>query len=241
MNLLSSTSNLSTADTAEMVAARARFLKADYFTPFADAASTALGAHLSVTSRGVIVDVGAGTGWLLARLLDEMPSRVGVALDASKFATRRAASAHPRAISVVCDAWTTLPVLDDAAALVVSFFAPRNPREFRRILAPDGLLMIITPQPDHLAELVGPLGLISIDPDKGERLDAAFGEDFALLESASVTTVMRLGRQEVSDVGGMGPSAHHSTPEAVAARIATLAETIEVTASVDIRVFRRRS
>ena len=32
--------------------------------------------------------------------------------------------------------------------------------------APGGTLLVVTPAPDHLAELVGPLGLIGVDPDK---------------------------------------------------------------------------
>src|SRR5688572_30940209 len=40
---------------------------------------------------GCILDLGAGTGWYLARVLDRLPGRIGLALDLSKHALRRAA------------------------------------------------------------------------------------------------------------------------------------------------------
>ena len=54
--------------------------------------------------------LGAGTGHHLAAVLDRVPGRLGLALDASAAALRRAARAHPRMAAVGCDAWRALPV-----------------------------------------------------------------------------------------------------------------------------------
>ncbi len=49
---------------------------------------------------------------------------------------------------------------DAVAALVLNVFAPRNGAETTRVLAPGGLLAVVTPTERHLEELVGPLGLL---------------------------------------------------------------------------------
>jgi 23S rRNA (guanine745-N1)-methyltransferase len=97
----------------------------------------------------------------------------------SKHAARYAARANERGTAIVTDVWGRLPLRDATAALVVSVFAPRNAEEFARILVPSGALLVVTPTPGHLRELVGPLGLISIDPLKQERLDGKFAPLFA--------------------------------------------------------------
>ena len=98
------------------------------------------------------------------------PARSGVVLDSSPYAARRAARAHPRAMAVVADTWARLPVRDGAVDRVLVVFAPRNGPEIARVLDPDGRLVVVTPAADHLGELVGPLGLLRVDPDKAARL-----------------------------------------------------------------------
>src|SRR5690606_6340959 len=88
----------------------------------------------SGADRPLIVDAGAGTGHLLARVLDRAgPHAVGLALDISKHAIKRAARAHPRIGAVVADVWRPIPIRDGRAALVMNAFAPRNGPEFARI------------------------------------------------------------------------------------------------------------
>jgi hypothetical protein len=63
-------------------------------------------------------------------------------------------------------------------ALVLSVFAPRNGAELRRILSPAGRLLVVTPQRDHLGEIVRPLGLLPVDKRKEERLADTLGPYF---------------------------------------------------------------
>src|SRR5919206_373512 len=112
---------------------------------------------------------------MTAGVLDRAPDAVGVVLDASRYAARRAARAHPRAMAVVADSWARWPVRDAALDRVLVVFAPRNGAETARVLRPGGRLVVVTPAADHLAELVGPLGLLTVDPAKADRLTAALG------------------------------------------------------------------
>ena len=133
-------------DTAAMVQARADFLAAGHFTGLAAVLAEAAGAAAGwAAASGCVVDVGAGTGYYLAAVLDRLPQRAGLALDISKFALRKAARAHQRIGAAVCDSWRRLPVADSAAVLALNVFAPRDGAELCRILHPAGSLLVVTP------------------------------------------------------------------------------------------------
>lgn len=223
-------------DTAGMVAARAGFLEAGHFAPLSDALA-ALAAE-QAPAAGLVVEVGAGTGHHLAAVLERLPGRAGLALDASKHAARRAARAHPRAAAAVADVRRRLPLADGAAGLLLDVFAPREGAEFRRVLRPDGALLVVTPAPEHLAELRGPLGLLEVDPGKERRLAAALGRWFRRAEARACAFPLRLARREAALVAAMGPSAHHLDPAALAAAVAALPEPLEVGAAVRLEVYR---
>ncbi|MFE3543710.1 putative RNA methyltransferase [Nocardia sp. NPDC059177] len=183
-----------------------------------------------------VLEIGAGTGYYLAGVLDARPGAIGIALDVAKPAARRAARAHPRMASILADAWRGLPVRDAALAGVVSVFAPRNPGEVARVLAPGGRFVVVTPTDRHLGELIDPLGMVRVDPDKDRRLAAALAGTFTRVEHTLVEFPMKLGRADVTHVVAMGPSAFHGTP-ADDPRIAALPEISEVTASVTVSVY----
>src|SRR4051812_8264823 len=199
------------ADTPEMVEARDAFLRAGHFRPL----STALAEEAKVVERGVVLDVGAGTGHHLAAVLDALPGARGIAVDASPAALRRAARAHERAAAIGADAWKPLPLRDGLASIVLSVFAPRNASEMARVLAPrkgaahGGALIAVTPTTRHLHELVGPLGLLSVPDDKVDRLDAQLAGHLELAERRRVEHAMFLTRDECAQLVRMGPSAWH--------------------------------
>jgi 23S rRNA (guanine745-N1)-methyltransferase len=165
-------------------------------------------------------------------MLDARPATVGLATDVSRYALRRAARAHPRAGAVLCDAWSGLPVADGCAAAVVNVFAPRNGAEFARVLRPDGVLLVATPGPAHLAELVSTLDLLRVDPAKEDRLAATLSGWFAPTWTTMLSRSLELDRAAVRTLVDMGPSAWHTDPDQLATRIAALPEPIGVTAEI---------
>jgi 23S rRNA (guanine745-N1)-methyltransferase len=240
-SLLPGDAHTGTGDTAAMVAARDAFLGAGRYTPIADTlAATAAAVLAGGREGGCVADLGAGTGYYLAAVLDRLPERLGVALDISKYAVRRAARAHPRSGAVVCDAWRPLPLRDASAALVLNVFAPRNGPEIRRVLRPGGTLLVVSPTARHLRELVGPLGLLSVDEDKDRRIAEKLDPHLAPGERQEVQWTMALSRAEAASVVAMGPSAWHTGPERLTERLATLPEPFSVTASVTVSVYQRR-
>jgi len=219
-----------------MVEAREAFLGAGHYRRVSEALAEEVAG---VSAPGAVVDIGAGTGHHLARVLDAMPERIGLAIDASSAALRRAARAHPRAAAVGADAWQALPLRDESAALILSVFAPRNPAEMARVLAPGGVLLAVTPATRHLHELVGPLGLLSVPEDKADRLDAQVDSEFALTERRTIEHPMFLAREEAAQLVRMGPSAWHVDEQTVEERLAALPDPLAVSACVTMSRYDR--
>lgn len=238
LSLLTGNANTANADSADMVTARTFFLKAGHYEPLARALAGTV-ARLCPPD-GTVVDAGAGTGYYLGAVLDALPEAVGLGLDASKFALRKAAGAHPRAGVATGDIWKPLPVVSGAADVVINVFAPRNGPEFRRVLRPDGALVVVTPTPRHLMELPASLGMLSVDAAKEDRLRRTLSGHFRQERTEVVEREVAMSEHDVSDLILMGPSAHHLGPEEVRRSVAYLDTPLPVTVSFLVSVYRPR-
>lgn len=233
--LLTGGARAGTADTAAMVAARAEFLGGGHFAPLA--ALIADRAAERAPDGGCVLDAGAGTGYYLSAVLDRLAGTPGVALDVSKYALRRAARAHPRVGAITWDVWRPLPVRTGVVSVLLDVFAPRNAGEFHRVLRPGGVLIVVTPAARHLEELVGTLGLLSVDPRKAERVEDTLGGLFRTAGTWPLRLPLSLTHTETAALVAMGPSAWHTDPEALRARIEALPEPVPATAAFEVRVF----
>lgn len=234
------------ADTAEMVAARERFLGGGHYAGVAAqlvrSVRDGLLAVRGVTSlpRLDVLEVGAGTGYYLRTLLDALPGR-GLALDISVAAAKRAARAHPHLAAVVADTWQPLPVPDASLDAVTCVFAPRNPVEFARVLHPHGVLAVVTPLPEHLAALRQALGLLEVQEDKQERLAAALEPWFTPVDEQPVRQRASWSPRVVHDLVAMGPNAFHVDPAELADQIAGWPQPVPVEVAVTVRTWRPTS
>jgi len=165
---------------------------------------------------------------------------VGLALDISVRALRRAARAAPGIGAVGWDTWQPFPVRPGVVSLIINVFAPRNGPEFRRVLRPDGALLVVTPAPGHLAELATAAGLISVDEHKDERLAATLGPYFDVAGRQDLTVPLRLTPAEAATLAGMGPSARHTDPAVTRARLDTRPGPLPVTAAFTLTEYRPR-
>ncbi len=254
VNLLAGAERPGTADTPAMVAARADFLAAGHYAALADTLSHTVAGLVApptaapgtgspstvvpdASPSAVVLDAGAGTGHYLAAVLDAVPAAVGIALDVSKHALRRAARAHARIGAAVADLWRPLPVRSGGVSVVLNVFAPRNAAEFHRVLRPDGALVVATPAAEHLTELVGPLGLLAVDARKDDRLAASLTPYFGLAARHELTVQLRLSRVDAGAAALMGPSAHHLDGAGLAVRLAALPDVTPVTAAFTVSVY----
>ena len=71
-----------------MVAARTKFLGEHHFHPLAESIAELCLKHAACAR--FVMEAGAGIGYYIAHVLETLPLSLGLALDLSKFAARRA-------------------------------------------------------------------------------------------------------------------------------------------------------
>jgi 23S rRNA (guanine745-N1)-methyltransferase len=225
-------------DDAPMVQARHRFLEGGAFAPIR-------GALVDLAARpapppATLLEVGCGTGYYLAGVLEALPDARGLGLDSSARALRIAARVNPRAAAATWDVFRPFPLATASVDLVLDAFAPRNPAEFRRVLQSDGRLIVARPDDGHLAELRrGIEEMVGIDPIKEERLHRALDPHFELPDTERIDYTAPLSRQDTLDLLAMTPSARHLSADDFT-RLAAGPLPEEVTVSVLASVYRPR-
>lgn len=204
------------ADSPAMVAARERFLGSGAYDRVADALTAA--ALRTPAEAPAVLDVGSGPGWYLDRVLAGLAaggrSGRGVALDVSPAAARRAARGRSDVGAVVADAWGRLPLRSGGLDVALSVFAPRQPAELARVLAPGGTAVVVSPLPEHLAGLREAWGLLDVEPGKQERLSATFREHLRAVDEVDVRYAVALDAATLTDLVAMGPNAFHHEADA---------------------------
>lgn len=188
-----------------------------------------------------LLDLGCGEGYYLRRLAQSQATTLATqgwrlyGLDLSRDAIRMAASRAaldarqavgtpaPLVTWMVASARDRLPFAEGGVGALLDVFAPRAAEEFARVVAPGGLLVVVTPLAEHLAEARAALPwLLSPQPGKDERLRAALEGDFALVEARTVRFTLALDAAALADLAAMTP---HRAVESAALLAAVQAAT----------------
>lgn len=223
-------------DDMDMVTARETYLAMGHFAPFVEAVTGAVqdaldSASLAESTPASLLEVGAGTGYYLAHTLDSIAESRGVGLDISPHAAKHLAKCHPRVGAVVADVWERLPLRDESVDAISVVFAPRNPAEFQRVLAPGGQVIVLTPGAGHLDELREPLGILGVEEGKVERMyEQAEGHLEQAADPVDISFPIELDKASIAAQVGMSPSARHISAGELAERMAALPPTLTVTA-----------
>ncbi len=238
-------------DSAAMLRARRRFLDAGWYAPLAEAVAETVGAWMRGAGERMprearaLVDCGCGEGYYLSYLAGALESELSagdwrlygfdLARDAVLVAAGRRYSS-PGAALFVANMWDRLPFADACVGVALVIFAPRNPAELARVVAPGGLLLVVTPTSEHLAEARAALPwLLTPEPEKSARLQAALSPAFELTRQRAVTFPLALDGDALADMAEMTP--HRKVVEealreaAHAAAAKTQSGRLEVTAA----------
>jgi 23S rRNA (guanine745-N1)-methyltransferase len=218
-----------------MVAAREEFLGGHHFLPLAESI-VELGLEYA-SGAGFVMETGAGIGYYIAHVLESLPLSLGLALDLSKYATRRAARAHARLDAVVTDIQERLPVKSGSVDLALNVFAPRPASELFRTLNHEGRLVVAFPAQHHLKELRRSIQMLDIDASKELRISRALDPFFRLLDARLCQWEMVLQHKELAALVLMGPSARHIKASALLRRIAGMTAPMRVTGAVRLHVY----
>ena len=219
-------------DTTAMVRDRIDFLAAGHYRPIAAAVVAAVPGEARW-----IADLASGPGAYLAAVLDARPAARGVAIDVSAAAARAAAGVHPRAAAARADLRRRVPLRDGSVDAALVVFGPRDGAELDRVLAPDGVVVVVVPEPEHLAELRQPFGTLAVAPDKERRL-ADRMRPLRVRHEDRVTAHPVLPPDDVARAVLMGPNGHHLDADVVRERAAALGP-LPVTVAVRVLRFAR--
>ena len=130
-----------------------------------------------------LLDAGCGDGWYLNALLARHPDWCGAGADISRDAIFRATDLPCTALWLVADL-RRLPFADGSFTAVLDVLTPASYDEFRRVLAPDGLLIKVYPGSGYLRELRAARGM---EPYEEGQVDAYLREKATVVGEQRVT------------------------------------------------------
>ncbi len=133
-------------------------------------------------------------------------------MDISKEAVRLAAKQYQGIGFFVADVKRKILMADHSVAVLLNLFAPRDAAEFDRVVAKQGLLLIVIPSPRHLANLRLELGLLAIEENKRQRIMENFAGAFTLVNERAIEYEIELSSAELRDLIQMTPNYWHGVP-----------------------------
>lgn len=163
---------------ADLFAARRRVFDAGYYDAVVEAIESLLAA-----GDHRILDAGCGDGWYLNALLTRREGWCGAGIDISRDAILQATNLPCTALWVVGDL-RRLPFRDGSFTTVLDVLTPASYDEFRRVLAPDGLLVKVYPGSGYLREL---RAARNMPPYEEGQVDAYLREKAAIVDERRVT------------------------------------------------------
>lgn len=249
VNLLRACRSVQRGDTKVMLRARRLFLERGYYDSLSNTINRLVVDHLNKfpeTGRRVkILDIGSGEGYHINRLMQLLGDLRNVinssylGLDVSKEAARMAARRYPEIGFIVSDTHNKLPFEDQSIDILINIFAPRNPAEFHRILAQDGLMIIAIPGSLHLSELQSEFGQPNVERGKRDNLVKKLSEWFqttneqhiefsSLLMEGDLINLLNMMPQNLWHRKGAPLTPHNSATD------------IQITADFDVLSFERK-
>lgn len=217
-------------DSKAMVAARQRFLNADYYRCIAVALNAAVLQALPASAA--CLDAGCGEGYYLRQLGQAVPDGIDmqvVGLDVSKWAVLSAAKQDPAPAWVV-GTNAHIPVPDNSLDRVVCVFGFPVFDEFARVLKPGGRLIMVDPGPDHLRELRDIIYNSVTERPAGAR---AVPESFQEVSRKTVREMIVLeGGSNIADLLAMTPHLYRAPAEG----LARAAELTRLQLTLDVRI-----
>ena len=202
-------------DSKEMVLARTRVLDSGVYAPIADAVREALKG-----AGGLIVDAGCGEGYYTTQVAEDADDRRCIGVDISKDAIT-AASKRSGPVTWCVGTNARLPIIDGAAAAVMCLFGFPVYHEFARVLAADGLLLMVDPADDHLIELRRHL---YNDVQRKENAPVIAPDGFVLRDRRDLcVTQTAPDAALLHDLVMMTPHGYRSSPERITDAVRQLA------------------
>ncbi|HSS77373.1 MAG TPA: methyltransferase domain-containing protein [Thermoanaerobaculia bacterium] len=220
-------------DSRPAVEARRRLLEAGYGA----ALLAALEEEIAALRPGAaVLDVGCGEGFYLGSLAAKGGFEAH-GLDLSVPAVELAARRYPECRWIVANADRFLPYAPASFDLALSLDARLSPAEIRRVLAPEGRLLVAVPAPDDLVELREAVLGEGVLRDRLARAAELLAPDFVL---ENRRTVRQTALLDSAALGDALIATYRGARQSRQARLDVIAD-LEVTLAHDLARFLPRS
>jgi 23S rRNA (guanine745-N1)-methyltransferase len=124
-----------------------------------------------------------------------------------------AARRYPQITFLVASTRRKIPVVDQSIDVLLTIFAPRNAAEYRRIMASNGMLIVVIPGKNHLLQLRTMLHLPERESAKQDEVIADFENDFRLDKIEKLNATIELDNEALLDLVKMTPNYWHITAD----------------------------
>lgn len=185
-------------------------------------------------SGGLVVDMGCGEGSHLQEVVNRLghPDWRGLGIDLSKEGVRMAARQYGNGLWLVSDL-AQAPLRDQSAQVILNLLSPANYQEFKRIRAPEGVIVKVVPGAHYLRELREALHADGKHRDySNAKTVTLFRRHFPRMEVVHLKCQRRLETEELRDLVRMSPLAWSAEQAKIAAF--TNRDNAEITVDLDL-------
>ncbi|MCI7730366.1 putative RNA methyltransferase [Enorma burkinafasonensis] len=181
-----------------------------------------------------VLDAGCGEGYFARAVAARTAAQVA-AFDISKDSVQLAAGADAAdGIAWFVADLAAIPVRDHAIDCVLDVFSPAHYGEFRRVLAPEGIVVKVVPTENHLRELrERAAGQLAHDEYSNERVIEHFEESCELVSTRRVSRTQELSPEALEALVAMTPLLFHVDRAAI-----DWTDVREITVEADILIGR---
>lgn len=158
-----------------------------------------------------LLDGGAGDGYLLAQVYQELKPDISqaIGLDIAKEGIRLASKSYPDIDWLVADL-AKIPLQAQSVDILLNILSPSNYDEFQRVLKPHGWLLKVIPEKYYLQEIRQ--SIYQTHPKKdytNQAVISLFKESFHLIQEKTLHYQLQLNPKEMVDLLNMTPLTWH--------------------------------
>lgn len=233
--------NAKTGDGKEMLRARVNFLSGGYYDIISNTVAEIIDASVA-KEKVTVLDAGCGEGYHLCNIASKLSEKKkirAIGIDASKHgADMGAKTARFKKLPAFFAAGNifSMPIANNSCDAVVSMFAPIPAEEADRVLADDGILVVVASGVHHLWEMRS----IIYDEPRENTKGIKCPEGFALAEERFVKTKVKIPDNEtIMNLFTMTPF-YHRCPKDGRERLEATNE-LEITVEAVIHVYKKEA
>lgn len=196
-NLLVRQSSKIKGDSKEMLQAREYIQNKGFYQELSDAIIDSISPY----KKEALLDIGCGIGYYTSNIEKTYNNQI-IGIDIAKDALKIASRTN-KEITYIVASNSELPVKDQSIDMVVNIFSPIYEEEAVRVLKNDGVIVVVSPNENHLIEMKEVIYDSIIKKDEHRNL--LHHSSITLLESKDIEYIKTVQKEELEKLFLMTP------------------------------------